>query len=77
MQATITASGDLSLPAALRDELGLKPGTLLKVHSQDGRLIAERETYADVLRRWRGRGQLRVGTSVDEYLKLVRDGDSR
>lgn len=30
-----------------------------------------------VYQKWRGRGRLPVGRNTDEYLQLIRDGDSR
>ena len=37
----------------------------------------ERAPLADVFQKWRGRGRLPVGRNTDEYLGMIRDGDSR
>ena len=77
MTATIQDDGKISIPKELRDALGLSPGTVLEMQNQAGTLVAWKKTEPDAFEKWRGRGQLPAGTSTDEYLKQIRDGDSR
>ena len=77
MTATIQDDGKIIIPKELRDALGLSPGTVLEMQNQAGTLVAWKKTEPDAFEKWRGRGQLPAGTSTDEYLKQIRDGDSR
>lgn len=75
MNSIVSEKGQITIPKAVRDRLGLDPGTVLQVEAVNGRLIASKKVTADVFRKWRGRGKLPVGTTVDEYLKRTRDAD--
>ena len=77
MTATIEDYGKIIIPKELRDALGLSPGTVLEMQNQAGTLVAWKKTEPDAFEKWRGRGQLPAGTSTDEYLKQIRNGDSR
>ena len=77
MTATIQDDGKISIPKELRDALGLSPGSVLEMQNQAGTLVAWKKTEPDAFEKWRGRGQLPAGTSTDEYLKRIRNGDSR
>ena len=72
MEAKLTSKGQVTIPKACRDKLGLKTGTILDFDAVDGALIARKVPAEDVIGKWRGRGALPSGLSVDEYLKLVR-----
>ena len=67
--------GKISIAQEVRDALGLAPGTVLEVQSQAGTLVAWKKIEPDVSEKWRGRGQLPVGTTTDDYLRLIRDGN--
>ena len=77
MNSTVLDDGKISIPKELRDALGLSPGTVLEVQNQGGTLVAWKKVEPDVFEKWRGRGRLPVRASTDEYLRLIRDGDSR
>jgi bifunctional DNA-binding transcriptional regulator/antitoxin component of YhaV-PrlF toxin-antitoxin module len=77
MNAVVLDDGKITIPQPLRDALGLTPGTVLEVQSQAGTLVAWKRVEPDVFEKWRGRGRLLTGASTDEYLRLIRDGDSR
>jgi AbrB family looped-hinge helix DNA binding protein len=51
MFATVSSKGQLVIPAAIRDELGILPGTRVGVHLEGTRLILEPDTLAAKLRR--------------------------
>lgn len=40
MNAVVLADGNISLPAELRESLGLTPGTILEVQSEFGKIVA-------------------------------------
>ncbi len=72
MKAKITSKGQITVPKSCRDKLGLKTGTVLDFEAVDGVLVARKVQTEDVFHKWRGRGQLPMGSDVDDYLKLVR-----
>jgi len=77
MNTVVLDDGKINIPHPVRDALGLCPGTVLEVQSQAGTLVAWKKVEPDVFEKWRGRGQLPAGTSADDYVRLIRDGDSR
>jgi AbrB family looped-hinge helix DNA binding protein len=74
MKALVSEKGQVTIPKLLRDLLGLRPGTALDFRADGGRLVVTKTVTEDVFRKWRGKGRLPSGMSVDEYLKRVRDG---
>ena len=77
MVATVTTKGQVTIPKAVRDLLGLKPGSEVEFRqTQDGRvelkpLVAEKPKS----RFRRLRGHAGEGLSTDELLALTR-GDA-
>ena len=55
MEATVAERGQITLPKAVRDALGLTKGTLLKVELDGGRIILSKNVDDDVWRARRGR----------------------
>jgi AbrB family looped-hinge helix DNA binding protein len=74
MKSLVSEKGQVTIPKILRDRLGLRPGTALDFQAEGGRLVATKADTADVFRKWRGKGRLPEGLTVDAYLKRVRDG---
>lgn len=74
MKALVSEKGQVTIPKLLRDRLGLRPGTALDFQAEGGRLIGTKTVPEDVFRKWRGKGRLPDGLTVDEYLRRVRDG---
>lgn len=72
MKAKLTSKGQVTVPKSCRDKLGLKTGTVLDFEAVDGVLIARKVQTEDVFAKWRGKGKLPTGQSVDEYLDSVR-----
>ncbi len=77
MKAVVSEKGQITIPKPLREELGLKPGTILEFQSSQGKLVAWKNVQDDPFVKWRGRGKLPRRQTVDSYLNKVRDGDSR
>ena len=77
MTVVVNQSGQIEIPRELREQLGFQPGNVLELQSQAGTLVAWKKVEPDVFEKWRGRGSLPAGTRADEYLHLIRDGNSR
>ena len=54
MEATVAERGQITLPKAVRDALGLTKGTLLKVELEGNRIVL-RKSVDDAVSRARGR----------------------
>lgn len=73
MKAIVSEKGQITIPKACRERLGLRAGMILDVRADHGRLIAVKKGTRDVFRKWRGKGKLPGGASVDAYLKKARE----
>lgn len=72
MEATVAERGQITLPKAVRDALGLTKGSKLKVELEDGSIVLRKDVSA-ALAQLRGRFKLAEGfTSTDEALRAIR-----
>ena len=72
MEATVAERGQITLPKAVRDALGLTKGSKLKVELVDGRIVL-RKDVGDAISKLRGRFKLAEGfKSTDEAMRAVR-----
>ena len=72
MEATVAERGQITLPKAVRDALGLVKGTKLKVELEGGRIIL-RKDVGDAISKLRGRFKLAEGfRSTDEAMRALR-----
>jgi antitoxin PrlF len=71
MEATVAERGQITLPKAVRDALGLVKGTQLKVELDGGRIIL-RKNVDDAISRLRGRFKLPSGVSTDDVMRELR-----
>jgi AbrB family looped-hinge helix DNA binding protein len=72
MQAIVAERGQITLPKAVRDALGLSKGTKLKVELEGGRIVLRKEVD-DALSRLRGRFKLADGfADTDEAMRAIR-----
>lgn len=71
MDATVAERGQITLPKAVRDALGLTKGTKLKVELIDGRIVL-RKDMQDALSRVRGRFKLAEGKTSDDVMRELR-----
>lgn len=71
MEATVAERGQITLPKAVRDALGLSKGSKLKVELEGGRIVL-RKDVADAISRVRGRLKLPAGVSSDDILRGLR-----
>ena len=72
MKTTVSEKGQITIPKAIRDKLGLRPGTVLDFEAKEGRLIGVKREQDDRISRWLGKGSLPAGLAVDGYLQRVR-----
>jgi antitoxin PrlF len=77
MKSVVSEKGQVTIPKAIRDRLGLMPGTEIEFEAESGRLVGKKASSDDRLRRWRGAGRLPAGTSVDSYLETARGRANR
>ncbi|HEX4510924.1 MAG TPA: AbrB/MazE/SpoVT family DNA-binding domain-containing protein [Burkholderiaceae bacterium] len=71
MEATVAERGQITLPKAVRDALGLVKGTLLKVELDGGRIILRKDA-TDAISRVRGRFRLPAGSASDDVMLEMR-----
>jgi len=75
MTAVLSEKGQITIPKPVREKLGLLPGAVLEFEALNGKLVGSKKVAQDVFTKWRGKGNLPKGLSVDRYLKRTRDAD--
>lgn len=71
MEATVAERGQITLPKAVRDALGLTKGTQLKVELEGNRIIL-RKSVDDAVSKARGRFRLDGFDSTDDAMRAIR-----
>lgn len=71
VKAVVAERGQVTIPKALRERLGITPKTVLDFHEEDGRLVAQKASQADPVTQVLG--CLKVGRSTDDLLAALRD----
>jgi len=71
MEAIVAERGQITLPKAVRDALGLTKGTQLTVELEGGRIIL-RKNVDDAISRARGRFKLPAGVTTDDIMRELR-----
>ena len=70
MNATVAERGQVTIPKALREQLGIVPHTVLDFHEENGRLVAEKVELngpvGSVL------GCLKLDVPVDDFVAELR-----
>jgi AbrB family looped-hinge helix DNA binding protein len=70
MKAIVSEKGQVTIPKALRDRLGIRPGQTLDFVEERGRLVAvklgTRDSIDEVA------GTLDLGMSTDEFIEQLR-----
>lgn len=51
MKATVSEKGQVTIPKPLRDRLGIRPGEVLDVREEAGRLVATKQSTEDAVDR--------------------------
>jgi AbrB family looped-hinge helix DNA binding protein len=70
MKATVSEKGQITIPKAVRTKLGLRPGTVLEIHADRGRLMGRKAGGRDVVDELFG--SLPMDEPVDEYIERAR-----
>ena len=71
MEAIVAERGQITLPKAVRDALGLTKGMVLKVELDGGRIVL-RKDVSDALSRVRGRFPMPEGVTTDDIMRELR-----
>ena len=71
MEATVAERGQITLPKAVRDALGLSKGSKLKVELDGGRIVL-RKDVSDALSKLRGSIKLPPGVTTDDIMRELR-----
>ncbi len=74
MEATVAERGQITLPKAVRDALGLSKGTILKVELEGSRIVL-RKSVDDAVSRARGRFRLEGFECTDAAMRAARGHD--
>ena len=72
MEATVAERGQITLPKAVRDALGLTKGSVLKVELEGSRIVL-RKSVDDAISRARGRFALDGFESAEEAVRSLRN----
>jgi AbrB family looped-hinge helix DNA binding protein len=72
MEVIVAERGQITLPKAVRDALGLSKGSVLKVELEHGRIVL-RKSVDDAISRARGRFRLDQGfASTEQAMRAIR-----
>jgi len=70
MKATVSEKGQVTIPKALRDRLGIRPGQVLDFREEKGRLVATKRNPKDPFQKLYG--ILKLGKTTDELMRELR-----
>lgn len=70
MKSVVSEKGQVTIPKALRDRLGIRPGTELDFEADRGRLVARKVNAQDPVDAVYG--ILELEGSVDEFIREIR-----
>jgi AbrB family looped-hinge helix DNA binding protein len=70
MKAVLSEKGQVTIPKALRDRLGLRPGQVLEFREERGRLIGTKRNDVDPI--GKAYGILKMGETTDEAIRRLR-----
>jgi AbrB family looped-hinge helix DNA binding protein len=70
LKAKVAERGQVTIPKALRDRLGIQPGTLLEFSAEEGRLVAVKAEQLDAVDRIYGK--FGRGRRTDDVITEIR-----
>jgi AbrB family looped-hinge helix DNA binding protein len=75
--ATVTSKGQVTIPKAMRDALGIRPGAQVEFELEDSRIVIRKRVPEEALRKWQGylRGKLPFKTTDELILELRGERD--
>ena len=71
MQAKVAERGQVTIPKALRNRLGIEPGTMLEFSEEEGRLVAVKAKTIDPVEQVYG--SLGRSRHTDDIMKELRN----
>lgn len=74
MKAIVAERGQVTIPKAIRDRLGIKMHTVLDIEAKDGKLIAVKMDNRDPVSRVLGSLKMKGGT--DNLIRNLRGADA-
>jgi AbrB family looped-hinge helix DNA binding protein len=74
MKAIVAERGQVTIPKAIRDRLGIRMHTVLNIEAKDGKLIAVKMDDRDPVSRVLGSLKMKSGT--DQLMREWRGGDA-
>ena len=70
MKTRVSEKGQITIPKAVRTKLGLRPGTVLELQADRGRLIGRKAGGRDIVDELFG--SLPIDEPVDDYIERAR-----
>ena len=70
MKTRVSEKGQITIPKAVRTKLGLRPGTVLEIQAERGRLIGRKAGGRDIVDELFG--SLPIDEPVDDYIERAR-----
>lgn len=77
MTTTMTSKGQVTIPKAIREQLGLKPGDRVEFQSTEHGISVRRASQRSVFDRWIGALAHLRGRDTDELLDEMRGSERR
>lgn len=69
----ITVKGQVTIPKAIRERYGLRPGSQVRFVEKDRRVVLEKDAGGDVWEKYRG--FLKINKSTNEIFRELRGRD--
>jgi AbrB family looped-hinge helix DNA binding protein len=70
MKSKVSEKGQITIPKSVRTKLGLRPGTVLELEAERGRLVGRKAGGRDVIDEVYG--SLPMDEPIDDYLERAR-----
>ncbi len=74
MKTRVSERGQITIPKAIRERLGIRPGQVLEVREQDGAVVASKASIVDPLEAVTGIIETDCGT--DDLIEEIRGGEA-
>jgi AbrB family looped-hinge helix DNA binding protein len=73
--ATVTSKGQVTIPKAMRDALGIRPGAQVEFELEDSRIVIRKRVPVEALRKWEGRLRGKVLFKTTDEMMLALRGE--
>lgn len=70
MKSIVSEKGQVTIPKAIRNKLGIRPGVVIDFEAEEGRLVGRKASTTSALDEVYG--TLRMDESVDEFIERIR-----